>query len=89
VSKLPSPAAPPPQVCPKLTIRLSAVDILHEPDNSAIVDVLMSACGGDLLYNFMARWGDGFVQLSNSTSFPRAFSSNQTIPRTVNVTVTS
>jgi len=62
---------------------------LHEPDNSTIVAVSLSAFGGKLPYKFTAEWSDDLVQSSSAPAFPRTFLSNQTIPRTVNVTVTS
>jgi len=79
----------PQKTYPELTIKVSAVDILHEPDNSTVVGVIMTASRGSMPYNYTARWSDGFVRTSPVGAFPRTLHSNQAILPTVTVIVTS
>lgn len=79
----------PRQTYPKLTLAFGSFVELHEPDNSTNVVLAVGVSGGNPPYNFTASWSDGFVQSGAAGLFLRTFFSNQTIPQTINVSVTS
>ncbi len=78
-----------PQTFPQLTTWVTSNTTIKEPDGSTVVSFGVSASGGNLPYSFKALWGDNFTQSSTSAVFVRTFSSNQTIPTSAYVTVTS
>lgn len=78
-----------PQTYPKLSVTVGFTRGLLEPDNSTVVGFGVAVSGGIPPYSFTASWPDKFSQISAVGLFSRTFSSNQTIPQTVNVSVTS